>query len=164
MFGLAIITYITHAYIRARLQKQFGAEDALLLFAVICLCGATGLAFSTVQGHYDVVIAIWHVELDRLFDVLDNVPMASKLSNAATTLWWFVIFPVKLAYLFFFRRLILRLRNLKIWWWCVVMFTIPAGLVCVAVSWLTCPHFTLEKILGESNRGSPLSVQNTNIL
>lgn len=89
--------------------------------------------------------------MDLLFDVLDNVPKIAKLSNSASTLWWFVIFPVKLSYLFFFRRLILRLRNLKIWWWCVVPFTIAAGLACLAASWLTCPYFTLQGVMCELN-------------
>lgn len=147
MFGVAIITYIAHAYIRARIQKQFGIEDALLLFAVICLCGATGLAFSVVQGHYDSIQVILHTDFDLLVNVLDKIPKIAKLSNSASTLWWFVIFPVKLAYLFFFRRLILRLPSLKRWWWCVVVFTIPAGLACLAASWLTCPHFTIEGVM-----------------
>jgi hypothetical protein len=99
------------------------------------------------QGQYDYIQVVFHADFDILANVLDDVPRISKLSNAAATLWWFVIFPVKLAYLFFFRRLIVRLRNLRIWWWCVVAFTIPAGLVCVAVSWLTCPYFTLQGVI-----------------
>ena len=156
LFGIAIITYIIHAYIRARIQKQFGIEDALLLFAVICLCGTTGVAFATLQGDYDSIQVILHAELDLLLDVLDKVPKIAKMSNAASTLWWFVIFPVKLAYLFFFRRLIVRLRNLKIWWWCVVPFTIAAGLASLTASWLTCPYFTLEGVMCECDMASHL--------
>lgn len=153
MFGVAIITYITHAYIRARIQKQFGIEDALLLFAVTCLCGATGVAFSAVQGHYDSIQVILHTDFDLLLNVLDDIPKIAKLSNSAATLWWFVIFPVKLAYLFFFRRLLVRLPNLKRWWWCVVAFTIPAGLASVAAAWLTCPYFTVEGVICKWNIG-----------
>lgn len=155
LFGLAIITYITHAYIRARIVKKFAIEDALLLFAVICLCGSTGVHLANVQGLYDGINVLIHSDLNSLNKVLENLPKNSRLSNTAATLWWFVIFPVKLAYLFFFRRLILRLRNLQIWWWFVVSFTIPAGFACLAVSWMICPHFSLKAINCSCNPSSP---------
>ena len=148
LFGLAIIIYATRTYIRARIVKQFSTEDVLLLFAVICLCAVTGLAYSSIHNLYDSLAVILHgVESGLLFNLLEEIPKTSKENNAATTLWWLIIFPVKLAYLFFFRRLISRVRELNIWWWCVIGFTVPAGLVCIAASWLTCPYFTIQKVL-----------------
>lgn len=100
--------------------------------------------------HYDVLAVILHSGQDELLiDLLEVIPTISKEENAASTLWWFVIFPVKLAYLLFFRRLISRVPNLNIWWWFVAIFTVAAGCTCLAASWLTCPYFTLTGVFCE---------------
>lgn len=100
--------------------------------------------------HYDVLAVILHSgQVESLVDLLELIPTISKEENAASTLWWFVIFPVKLAYLLFFRRLISRVPNLNIWWWFVAIFTVAAGCTCLAASWLTCPYFTLTGVLCE---------------
>lgn len=129
-------------------MKQFFTEDALLLFAVICLCGTTGLAYAGLQSFYDELQVILHAgEGSLLVKVLDRIPEVAKEENASATLVWFVIFSVKMAYLFFFRRLLSCLENLKRWWWCVISFTVPAGLVCIAAVWLTCPYSSIEEVL-----------------
>ncbi|MCJ1283686.1 hypothetical protein MMC26_003017 [Xylographa opegraphella] len=100
------------------------------------------------QAQYDSLAVILNgVEGGLIFTLLNELPEISKEENAAATIWWFVIVPVKIAYLFFFRRLISRLRDLNIWWWCVIVFTVTAGLACVAASWLTCPYFTATGVL-----------------
>ena len=100
------------------------------------------------QNQYDALAVILNgAESGLLFTLLDDLPRISKEEDAAATLWWFVIVPVKMAYLFFFRGLINRLQDLNIWWRVVVVFVVPAGLVCVAVSWLTCPYFTTAGVL-----------------
>lgn len=150
LFGLAIITYGIRTYIRACILKQFSAEDVVLLLGVVCLCGATSLAYLTMNYHYDVLAVILQSrKAELLFDLVETIPTIAKEENAASTLWWFVIFPVKLAYLLFFRRLISRVHNLNIWWWIVVIFTVAAGCTCLAASWLTCPYFTIEEVLCE---------------
>lgn len=150
MFGLAIITYVTRAYIRARILKQFLAEDALLLLAVVCLCGTTALTYKSMQNQYDALAAILHnAGSDALVGLINEIPTTSKLENAAATLWWGVIFPVKLAFLFFFRRLIARWHSLSIWWGCAMALTVAAFAVSIAADWLTCPYFDVIKILCE---------------
>lgn len=100
------------------------------------------------QDQYDALAVILHgAQSSSLFPLLDELPKISRESASEYTLWWFVIFPVKLAYLFFFRRLISRLQGLNIWWWCVTVLTVLMGLVCVAAVWITCPYFTTEGVL-----------------
>ena len=150
LFGLAILAFAVRTYIRIRILKQFSTEDYFLLFAVLCLCATTGLTVVGVQNVYDSLALILHGAGDTiLFEILRKIPKISREENAVATLVWLVIFPVKLAFLFFFRRLINRLRNLTIWWWCVMVFTIPAGLSCIAASWVTCPYTSIEKVLGK---------------
>lgn len=160
LFCLAIIAYITRAYIRAGILKQFSIDDAFLLFAVICLCAVTGLAYASLPHLYSSFAVILHnAEASIVFDLLVQVPTISRESNAAATLWWFVLFPVKLAYLCFFRRLIFRVRGLNIWWWCVLVSTIISCLVSIAATWLTCPYFDLAGVLSKcqaATLGPPL--------
>ena len=148
MFGLAIIAFIIRSYIRIRINKNVHAEDFILLFAVVCLCAATGLAYTTMTAQYALLQLVLHgAEDDLAFKLLGEIPSISKEEDAATNLWWLVIFAVKMAFLLFFRRLISRLRSLNVWWWFATTLTIAAGLVSVAASWLTCPYFTVDRLL-----------------
>lgn len=127
---------------------KVNVEDFILLFAVVSLCAATGLAYATLTAQYSLLQLILHgFEADLGFKLLGEIPTIAKEEDAATNLWWLVIFSVKLAFLFFFRRLISRLQSLNVWWWFATTLTIIAGVVSVAVSWLTCPHFTVESLL-----------------
>lgn len=148
LFGLAMIAFFIRSYIRIRINKKLHVEDFILLFAVVSLCAATGLAYVTLTAQYELLQLVLHgFEDDLAFKLLGEIPRISKEENAATNVWWLVIFSVKMAFLFFFRRLISRLRTLNIWWWFATALTIIAGLVSIAVSWLTCPYFTIEGLL-----------------
>ena len=138
------------SYIRICIHKKVQVEDFILLFAVVCLCAATGLGYATLTTQYALLQLVHHgYEDDLAFELLGEIPIISKQENAATNFWWLVIFSVKMAFLFFFRRLTFRLRSLKLWWWFATTLTIIAGLVSIATSWLTCPYFTLEGLLCE---------------
>ena len=132
-------------------MKKFMTDDYLLFFAVIVLVGATGLAFTSMPHQYDLLAVLLEgADPTLLFSVEDEIPTIAKVENAASTLWWFVIVPVKLAFLFFFRRMLLRIRDLRIWRDCVIVFAILSGLTCVAATWLTCLYFTINGMLCKS--------------
>ena len=150
LFGLAIIAFIIRSYISVRADKKVHIEDYILLFAVLSLCGATGLAYAALEAQYALLQLVLHgFENDLAFELLGEIPRISKEENAATTIWWLVIFSVKMAFLFFFRRLIARLRSLRLWWWVACILTMVAALISVAISWLTCPYFTINGLLCE---------------
>lgn len=143
-----MIAFIARSYVRIRIHKKVQVEDFILLFAVMSLCAATGLAYATLGAEYALIQLVLHgFERDLAFELLGEIPRISKEANAAATVELLVIFSVKLAFLFFFRRLISRLRSLKVWWWFVTTFTIIAGIVSIAASWLTCPYFTVNGLL-----------------
>ncbi|MCJ1251121.1 hypothetical protein MMC30_008352 [Trapelia coarctata] len=155
LFGLAFIAYIIRAYIRARIFKQFTTEDALLLITIICLGAATTMIFLIMPDMYRAVriTTIVHEPpldgsgtpelLKALQDVERNIYL-QKMTTSVTTVWYFSLFSVKLAYLFFFRRLISKLRHLYKWWYFTVACTLAAGIVSIIAAWLTCPYFTPE--------------------
>lgn len=126
LFGVAVITALGRTYIRARILKQWGIEDGLLAFAVVCLCATTVLNYLTVDYIYNALKVILLGAGNSLGDLIAQIPLKMKETDAAAGFWWLVIFSVKLAYLFFFRRLIFGLQGLSRWWWCVMVF-----MVCV---------------------------------
>ena len=150
LFGLAITAFCTRSYIRICINKKVYVEDFILVLSVVSLCASTGLGYASLKAEYEMIQLVLHGFGDDLaFKVLGEIPTISKEMNAMTNIWWLVIFSVKMAFLFFFRRLISRLRTLEIWWWFATTLTVIAGLVSVSVSWLTCPYFTIEGLLCE---------------
>ena len=147
LFGLAIIAFSVRTYVRIVL-KQFSPEDVMLAFALICLCATTGLTYTILQDQYNALqVILQGGESGLLSQLIGKVPTITKKEDAASTLWWIIIYTIKMAFLLFFRRLIARLPKLNAWWWGATTFTILAGVVCVVDNWLTCPYFTIEKVL-----------------
>lgn len=140
-----MVAFLIRGYIRIRIHQKVQVEDYILLFAVVCLCALSGLTYATLPALY-ALVQQYRLRNDLAFDLLGEIP---KQQNAAQNIWWLVIFSVKIAFLFFFRRLISRLRGLYIWWRVATTLTILAGLVSIAASWLTCPYFTIEGVLCE---------------
>lgn len=140
-------TFAIRNYIRIRILKEFSAEDYLLLLAAVCLSAATGLAYATMRYQYNSLQVILEGDFGSRSKLLSKIPQISKEENMAATLWWFVIFPVKLAYLVFFGRLIDRVRVLNMWWWFSIAFTVLGWIACVVADWVTCPYFTTERVL-----------------
>lgn len=130
LFGAAILAAATRIYIRVIKLKQFTIEDGLLLFAVAILCAVTVLYYLTLDNMYNLLDLILLGMGDRLLlDVIKAIPRESKEANTLSMLNWLVIFPVKFGYLFFFRKLVSRLRKIEIWWWCVTVFMVCADSV-----------------------------------
>ena len=132
--------------------KKFMADDFILFFAVLSLIAATGLTFTSLQHQYDLVaVVLQGITSDpvSLMALLDEAVLDSKEQNAQYTVFAAAVFGVKLAFLFFFRRLVYRVRDLRIWWYFVVAFTVLAGFTSVAVGWLTCPDPTIQGVLSK---------------
>lgn len=145
MFGVAILTTAVRIYIRAFKLKQLALEDGLLLFAVAVLCGVTILCYATVRDIYNFLDLILLGAADKiLLDVIEAKPTEAKETSAMAMLWWLVIFPIKFAYLFFFRKLIFRLKKIKIWWWCVTVFMVRPK-ACSLFSVFSYPGLTFSQ-------------------
>lgn len=91
---------------------------------MLCLVGVTALDYVSLQNLYDVLAVILYGSGANLFSLLERVEMAARMGHAMSTMWWLVLFPIKLAYLLFFRKMIDRLPRLNIYWWCIVAFMV----------------------------------------
>ena len=127
LFVFAVIAFVVRSWIRFRVLKQFAIEDAIIIFAMLCLTAVTALDYVSIQNLYDVLAVILYGFGANLLSVLETIETEAKMVHAMSTMWWLVLFPIKLAYLLFFRKLIDRLPRLKIYWWCVVAFLVGYG-------------------------------------
>lgn len=135
MFGTAILAAAIRTYIRVIKLKQFAIEDGLLLFAVAILGGVTVVYYLALNNMYELIDPILLGMGDQLLvDILKNISTESKESNAGAILSWLVLFPIKFAYLFFFRKLVTRLGKIQKWLWCVMACMVCAESVYHHVS------------------------------
>lgn len=146
-----MIAFVIRSYIRVRINKKFDVEDFILLFTVVSLCAATGCVFFLLTAQYELVQLALHGFEDELVSKLETRKVSNE-SVVAAIIWLIVIFSVKMVFLFFFRRLISRLRTLNIWWWFATTLTITAGEVSIVACWSICPggpFFTAKGALCE---------------
>ena len=149
LFGLAVIAFLVRCYIRFRVLRQFAIEDGILLVAFACLIAATAINYVNLLSIYNVLAAILFGSGDTLFQLLNDVEPSAKRTDAIVTLWWLVLYSVKLAYLFFFRKFIDRVPRMRIYWWCVICFLIPSAIVCFVMTYVACPASQTPDIIGK---------------
>ena len=148
LFGLALLTYAARFYIRTVILRQFFAEDGLLLFSVICLIVDTGLSLSITQPVYDALSVILHgPDLTLLTKTLGGLPEIARQNNAVGVLGWCTIFSAKLAFLFFFRRLIIHSPSLYMWWWWALAITLLSWVASTVAIIITCPYVSTQQVL-----------------
>ena len=100
-------------------------EDGFLILAACSLIATTVFSYIDLSNLYSaLLVVLGSSDTTNLFNVLALIETSTKISEALSTLWWLVLFPVKLAYLFFFRKLIDRLPRLKIYWWFMISFIV----------------------------------------
>ena len=74
-------------------------------------------------------------------DFLNQAFRFQKLNDAYLVLTYNTIFAVKFSFLFFFRMLINRVRQMKIYWWLVAAATGVVWAYGVIGFFITCPYF-----------------------
>lgn len=70
-----------------------------------------------------------------------SAQLMQQLVLAQRVFTWTTLYAVKLSFLFFFRSIICRLRNLMIFWWCDFAVVILAYGACVAAGFMACSTF-----------------------
>ena len=137
LFFLALTAWMTRIAIKARIQSEFGADEGLLLFAIIAFCAATGLFFSFVDQMYLVEAAIVG---SLKVTPLDNATF-HKSSSACLILLWTAVCGVKFSFLALFRKLVDRDCFLTSYWRWVLGLNIVVYAYGIAGFVLPCPYF-----------------------
>lgn len=125
LFGVALIAYAFPIYVQLRILHQFAAEDWVLVLSVACLIACTTFNFVDLGNIFFALrLSLYGLQGSSLADYAKEAPVQPKRSTILLSLWRLTVFGVKLAYLLFFRKLVLRLKCLTSWWWLVVTFVV----------------------------------------
>lgn len=145
--GLAITTAIARTSIRYRNTLRFGVDDALLLFACICLTAATALLYKLIPNAYLYEKLDFNDRVSLPFPIVDigkEAVYTLRILHAYTCISWLVVFTVKFCFLVFFRALIDRQRPMIMYWRVVVLITVVLGGVSLCETFIACPHIDIS--------------------
>ena len=144
---MALLLASGRTYIRYRKFRRLFVDDGFLFIAAVALIIATSLVYVNISFIYTQVNVSAGLE-PAPEDFVQQLILDQKTQDAATVFTWVTIFSVKFSFLAVFRKLVSRLRNLTIWWWCVLAVLIPAAIICACGSFIACSTFG-PGVLGE---------------
>ena len=74
-------------------------------------------------------------------DLMQQLVLDQRYQDTATVFTWTALYAVKFSFLFFFRNIISRVRNLNIIWWCVFVVVVLAYGGCSVTPFVACSTF-----------------------
>ncbi|KAL8892930.1 MAG: hypothetical protein Q9215_000294 [Flavoplaca cf. flavocitrina] len=141
---LAIVGALARTVIRFLNQQLRVLDDALLVFACVCLIAATVLLVNGASSLY-LIIAFQSnpqaAAMTSLQQVSGTIAKVQRETYPFGVLIWLCVFAVKFCYLFFFRQLIDRLRRITIYWKITLALTFIACVFNACASFIACPEF-----------------------
>ena len=145
--GLSMLAVAGRLTIRIKTRHKLYVDDAFLCFGLICMCVATGLAYSTVSIVYLQEAAIFEPERysfppGNAAKFIENLVIVDLFVVFA----WTAEFSVKVSLLLFFRLLVKRLKRLTRYVDLVLGITIVVWAVLVCEPFITCPHYVLSDL------------------
>ena len=144
---MALLLASARTYIRYQRFRRLFVDDGFLFAAAVSLIIATSLVYVNAPFVY-VQINVEAGLQPPPENFVQQLILDQKTQDAATVFLWVAIFGVKFSFMACFRNLVRRLRNLTIWWWCVLAVLIPAAIICMCGSFIACPIFG-PGVLGE---------------
>jgi len=146
---LAIIGAIARTFIRFRSRQLRVLDEALLLFACLCLPAATKLFIKGASSLYLVEQLQLTPEAAATVIVQQISAATGKLQQEEYAFGiqiWLSVIAVKFCYLTFFRQLIDRLSRITTYWGLTLAVT------CVACVFNVCSKFIACPKVGDSSR------------
>ena len=137
------MTAVARAVIRFRTAPRYTLDDALLLFACICLTAATGLLHKLIPLVYLFEELDFKDKVSLPFPTSDYTKesvFSVRILDAYTPLSWTVIYAAKFCYLIVFRALIDRVRRMILYWRVVVSITIVFCGLSIGETFIACPR------------------------
>ena len=140
-YSLATGTAAIRVAVKLHAQGLLQLDDWFLIFACLCLTGATAVLNWGIPAIYQILqLTIDPVHAEFLADPKALKVWYHQSTYAYTTLSWATIFAAKFSYLWFFRRLVDRLRPLVIYWRVVVTVTAVGAQLCILQAHISCPR------------------------
>lgn len=144
----AILGVFLRLFIIIRVQKQrISLDDYLLLVALGFLLASIIIMYTKVV---DGMYLIWAVELGMInvtipADIVDVGYRFHLYSNVCLLISWCSFSAVKLSFLFFFKKLIDRMRVWQIYWRIIFAYTVCVLIYGALVFFVSCPYFYSPK-------------------
>ncbi|PYI27955.1 hypothetical protein BP00DRAFT_352198 [Aspergillus indologenus CBS 114.80] len=140
----AILGVFARLFIRLRIQRQRPSTDDYLLVVALGFLLASiiimytevvdrmYLVFAISQGMTDVAIPADIIQVSYLFHLWSDVCLLIS---------WCAFSAVKLSFLFFFRKLIERMKAWQLYWWAIFIYTICVLIYGSLIFFVSCPYF-----------------------
>ena len=129
------------------MNRGFYLDDCMLLVGCMCLIAQTILLSEMTPNLY-LFQPLQSTKISSLFnvpaDISERWAWFEKCNYAFIAVAWTTIFSIKFSFLFFFRRLIDRLKGFIVYWRVVVAFNIVAWALSVCHPFISCPRFDLS--------------------
>jgi len=138
-----VLAVAARAAFQFRARKPTGWDDAFLLFGLLSLVTSFAIMHIKILPNTYLVGAV----SDRGAKVIPpgNIVQIAwdyhKWIAIELSLCWVTIMAAKFSFLFFFKKLIGRLRGLTIYWWAITVFNVAVAGYGTSVYYLACPYF-----------------------
>lgn len=162
MLGITLILAIGRMYIKVSNFRRLFVDDYFFISANVLLVAGTILIFTALPYNQTEVNVGAGVEAPPP-ELTHRLDMDVKYQDSGVVLLNAAIYFVKFSFLFFFRLLLRNTGKLKIWWWCVFIFTIPCMVICMCTNFMVCPAFG-DRIMGESITSGDSTLDDTDYL
>lgn len=141
-FAIALSFVFARTGIRLRYQKRLFIDDIFLYFGVICLCAALGLYLEFSKDMFlNEALMTKPLQTKLPSDYLSIWIRFHKMSASYLALTYTTIFSVKFSFLFFFRTLTQRARQMVIYWWMVLFILVVTWIITVVAVDFVCLDF-----------------------
>lgn len=126
---------------RLHRNKKLYADDCFLIFALVAAAATAGVAWTVKDSVYlQIYVGLgWQKPAADFYAVMLEF---EKRIQAASALIWLSLYSVKLSFMFFFKRLVRRVRHLEKLWWAVFSIVIVGGVVSMPLAFIICSNFT----------------------
>ncbi|KAB8218830.1 hypothetical protein BDV33DRAFT_205057 [Aspergillus novoparasiticus] len=140
----AILGVFARFFIRLRIQRQRpSVDDWLLLVALGFLLASIIIMYIEVVDRMYLVFALSKgmrgVSIPS--DIVEVAYLFHLWSDVCLLISWCAFSAVKLSFLFFFRKLIDRMRTWQLYWWAILIYTVCVLIYGSLIFFVSCPYF-----------------------
>lgn len=143
--GIAVFTVIVRLAIRIFTRSKLCLDDYLLLFGLACLGAATYLIYSFSRMIFLSDAIRLDPSFSPTFSEVTQLSGSRKIIYSFLATIWTTTFAVKLSFLVFFKKLIERVsKQINIYYWVIVVFTVVSWMFIVGEPFILCPYFGIK--------------------
>jgi len=141
IFGLVVLAVIAKFAIQYHHRKKPGLDDFFLVVAFSTLLASIGIIQAQCFDAMYIIYAVTHGMMLPPPDIIQIGYHSHIWITAGLMAGWTTICAVKFSFLFFFKRLIDRIRPLYIYWWVVFVFNLGVFGYGITIYYIGCPWF-----------------------